>query len=249
MTRQAILIEASEVPGHDKLVGAARDVENWRTYLYSNAGGAWEYGELTVLRTPSRRDVQTHILAARSKSYVFVAYSGHGRHPYGANSETDTEVLLRDGFLPSREFNSGSDRTTIVVDACRNITVRALKDRAIFESAKFAADSLRLAHRKAFDEAVARSDKGPIYMYSCSVGESAWEEDSGGEYTSCLIQTGSKWHRSAGSDEALSTSSTHDVAAVAVTRKTSQQHPRYLGGRRLAHFPFAVSATRLSLLS
>ena len=78
MKRRAILIESSNVTGHDDLPGARVDVTNWRNFLKSDLGGAWEDSEIVTLRKPASQEVDLQ-LNAGADGYCLVAYSGHGK--------------------------------------------------------------------------------------------------------------------------------------------------------------------------
>lgn len=243
MARKAILIEASEVPRQTPLPGAKEDVINLSRFLRSMAGGEWHSSEIDVLANPSVATVLATIAAARSADYAFVSFSGHGRHVVGKDID-ETRILLRDGELSAFQLNTGSDRVTVIIDACRHVSELIGEQRSLQANAGQLSYNLQ-STRALFDSELRLCERGAIYMYGCDLNEGANENSKGGLFTRSLIGVGDDWFAGphTKSSDVLSIQQAFAGAAVITTRRAPQQHPQYQPGRRLHHFPFAVKRT------
>jgi hypothetical protein len=246
MTRQAIIIESSTVAGLKDLPGARKDTQNWTTYLCSEPGGAWELAEITVLNTPSWATLSHHLNLARSKDYVFIAFSGHGFHE---KEKDETYICLNsDEDIPASSINPGNPRCTVVFDSCRGlyllekISVLAAVNRAPTLSEIYS----RIRHKQLFESAVNSAEKGIIRLYSASLDESAAEDRlKGGYYSTQLISSCERWYEDEHPDgtEIFTVREAHAAAARIVTARFPQQNPQYDEGRRLYPFPLAIKAS------
>ena len=242
-TRAAILIESSDIKNEQDLPGARKDIENWKNFLISNQGGAWEYSEISVLHRPTLVQLKSILNSHRYKDYVFIAFSGHGYHIQNADID-ETKICLNETEEPSVfSINPANDRCTFIIDACRGIINEQELRKSLFAEEMINKLSLsRIVYRELFDKSVMRAEKGIIRLYSCSINESASESPLGGTYSKFLIEVAQNWHEKTthGDGNLLLLNRAHDLAAKLTTKKTPQQHPEYQGGRRLFHFPIAV---------
>ena len=256
MTRKAILIESSNVKDHTDLPGARIDVQNWKSYLKSDVGGAWSDSEIVTLSKPWSSDVEAALKAA-SDCYCFVAFSGHG---------CNGSVVLNDhndSFLIS-SFKPKTNRATLIVDACRGVAdalallanlkvamanesiikavaVEALQGRStVFCNAAEGYVTNRVLrttnHRSQWDTALSTTSSGTVEMLACAKGQAASENPSaGGYYTSLLMQSAELWDKRTGRASTHSTKDAHDYAA---SKLPNQQTPEYAPS--WLAFPFAV---------
>lgn len=242
MNRIALLIEASQVLGLGDLPGARKDVEDLKFFLKSPLGGAWDENEIKILRTPTKSLLEINLSIAKSCDYVFIAFSGHGYHAKGKNINETRICLYGQQEISVNTLNCGSPKTTIVIDACREVHL-IQEDLA----ATFAMDALskrmlyadRAAHKRLFDAAIAAAPMGAEYLYSCDLNEAAGESREGGYFTQALLRIGENFNKKGcvfTVDEAFR------AGKYYVTAKAPQQRPVFEGGRRLTHFPFAVCA-------
>lgn len=241
MTRRAILIEASQVPGQAVLNGAVFDVANLRSYLTSKAGGQWLQSEIVVLNNPTIATARSAILEARTSKYSFVSFSGHGRHVKGMAID-ETRILLKDGELSAFELNTGSDRVTVNVDACRDVIFLEGMEKRSLEASHYQMSMVSGDTRHLFDLETERCERGVVFMYSCDLGEGASENSSGGLFTRSLVGVGDGWHEGQRGQvgKVLSVQEAFSSTAYLTTQRMSQQHPQYVPGKRLFHFPFSV---------
>jgi hypothetical protein len=256
MTRKAILIESSNVKGQTDLPGARIDVENWKSFLKSDLGGAWSDSEIVTLSKPWSSQVE-EALKVSTDCYCFVAFSGHGRNG---------SVVLNDhndSFSVS-SFKPKANRATLIVDACRGVAdavallanlkvamvnesiikavaVEALQGRStVFCNAPDEYLMNRLLstsnHRAEWEKSLNAASGGTVEMLACSKGQAAGENPSaGGYYTSLLMQSAELWNKRIIKALIHSTKDAHDYAA---SKLPVQQTPEYTPSS-LA-FPFAV---------
>ncbi len=63
---------------HGLLQGVTADHVNYRSYLTSNAGGAWSDDEIVDLGKPSRHELSQALAIGGLSDYALVAFAGHG---------------------------------------------------------------------------------------------------------------------------------------------------------------------------
>jgi hypothetical protein len=191
--------------------------------------------------------------------YCFIAFSGHGEEGSIALNDYYTEY-------PVTELIPKCDKATVILDSCRGIqeaaqvqfslsTLRA--KAALVESIAIQASSAPRGWlvAKAFTNTAAVSNaqnpyyanwnyalskcaKGILQMLACSKGETAGEDpNSGGAYTSLLLQSAIEWNRRQTTEEIHSTKDAHNYAAPLLQ---PQQVPEYFPD--WLAFPFGVKA-------
>ena len=241
MKRYALLIEASEVPDEDVLEGATADVQAYRDWLYSKPGGDWLDSEIVRLHTPRISEVRKALLLAGKVDYAFVAFSGHGFH----SKELDlTKLCLQNGRMTVREIIPDAARCTVVVDACRNVMPEIFRKSfqlTLNEAKRYAKFAEERNFRQEFEDLVAEAEKGPVFLYSCDLDESAGESRLGGYFSRFLVEAGNVFgDQNTDGSKWFSVKGAFRDAAEATTLRNRQQHPQFEPGRRRAHFPFGV---------
>ncbi|MEI6197029.1 MAG: caspase family protein [Verrucomicrobiota bacterium] len=259
MKRKAILIDSSNVTGLHDLPGARVDVANWRNFLKSDLGGAWEDSEIITLIKPQSSEVNGH-LAVDADCYSFVAYSGHG---------SDGSVVLNEGWINAgysiSNLKPKGSKGTLIIDSCRGVaeaktyefTKTALANASgravalnasrgrevIFANERELSERLILNRagyvikpRQKWEESAKGSLTGIVQMLACSKGQAAEEDPkAGGYYTSLLMQSADLWQILAAAGSIHTTKDAHDYAAF---RLPAQQTPEYTPAGLT--FPFAV---------
>jgi hypothetical protein len=241
MKRFALIIESSECPGETKLDGAKADAVAYHGWLYSKPGGDWFDSEMVTLHTPTINEVKRAISNVGKVDYAFVAFSGHGFH----SKELDlTKLCLKDGYMGVREIIPDTERSTVVIDACCNIMPEIFTEtieRSLAEVARFSKMAMERDYRKIFESWIADAEKGPIFLYSCDLDESAGESRLGGYFSRFLVEVGRRFAQ--GNQDGrkwFSTEHAFNIAANDTTLRNRTQHPIYEPGRRRNHFPFGV---------
>lgn len=260
MKRKAILIESSNVAGQTELPGARVDVENWKNFLRSDLGGAWNDSEIITLHKPVSLELAQY-LKTDADCYCFVAFSGHGCDGHVVLNES----WVNEGF-PIISLRPKGNKGTLIVDSCRGLSEAinfsfdakmafsnssghavALNARrgqpTIFASSQELNERVLLNRagavikpRQKWEEALNTSSNGIVEMLACSKGEGAGEDPSaGGYYTSLLLQSADIWQESGTTTTIHSTKDAHDYAA---NKLAVQQKPEY--NPPWLKYPFAV---------
>lgn len=248
MKRYALIIEASEAKGQAKLPGCARDAERLSRWLSNNAGGAWESVEVTVLRNPSRTEVNRAMQQANLADFTLVHFSGHGEilEDYYTGRRDQRIVLGTGEEMNFDDLKPVTPRSIMICDACREISrsVRfSTRTKAMHET--FAEDVSRDAYRTRFDEIVSSVPEGMFRIYSCSPGESAGEDPlNGGYFTDALITLSGEWRQTRSWDSILTIDAAFAAAKSFVEVNYRDQRP--VGGpsnRKGNPFPFGLRLT------
>ena len=235
MKRRSILIAAS--PHSDPALGVYPDMRAWETFLRSGYGGAWKAEEVILATDWGKEKILSAITSFADADYSVVIFAGHAHTVKTGLPWKELQLLLGTGeLLMERELNPGTPRCAFVLDCCRSA---ALEERVEFSVKKAAIieqiDNLQ-AYRVAFDQAVMSAEGGLVKIYATEDGSDAEDEDS---FSQHLIFTASEW--AARNRGTLSLREGVDLAAVSIAKLVPQQKPEYRGGRRLRHFPIAVS--------
>lgn len=257
MKRKAVLIESSNVKNQTDLPGARVDVQNWKSFLTSDLGGAWTDAEIVSLNKPFSSELENH-LKIDPDCYCFVAFSGHG---------CDGSIVLNDHLdsYPIASLKPKGIKGTLIIDACRgiddaraysamvkeaflrealNISIanEALQGRAsVFASASAPPLLLNRAavlnkFRTKWNNALNSCSGGVVQMLACAKGQAAGENPSaGGYYTSLLLHSAALWDQRTTSPAVHTTKEAHDYAASKLPRQqTPEYSPSWLA------YPFAV---------
>ena len=258
MKRHAILIESSRVRGEEALPGAVKDIQNWRAFLMSDLGGAWDEGEITTLSMPKSAEV-ARLVKAHSDGYVFFAFSGHGCERINEDRTTTKMACLNDDEkdVPIETISPEHFATT-VFDCCRGLDFSGIKTGAVTESyvmdswaascknssQDFTRQQLRQTRKSAFlGKLYSGSESQMLRMYACSQGEGARDNGAvGGFYTTLLIAGAKEWEaREAWRHQDpifYTTREAHTYAEQNMSSAGSSQHPEYTPIS--VNYPFAV---------
>lgn len=240
MKRRALIIGSPGAPGaEDYLPGVEKDIGNFRSYLASPTGGAWDESEISTLKNPTKANVLSGVEWLKGGEYSFVVFSGHGKHSMALNSAV---IQLGPGVeLNSVELRVGAARHTLILDCCRHI----VDDRAT--KADFASAMLKeerssvIASRQKFDRELERCPPGMVLLSSCSMSEMSDDTSAGGRFSLALLDAASNWRSGRFSDDVLSIVAAFDSAKPGVQKSSGyRQTPDIEKPRSSPYFPFAV---------
>jgi hypothetical protein len=122
MKRIAVIISA---PGGydyrtDRLEGIVNDVDNWKNFLSSNIGGAWEENEneIIVIEDPTPEDINelNTFFYNNDFDFLFLAFSGHGGYD---EMTQENAYFINNIVIPENNFLFNVDRQLTIFDACR----------------------------------------------------------------------------------------------------------------------------------
>jgi hypothetical protein len=243
MKRNAVIISNPGEPGKSNYcAGVMQDVANFRAFLLSPIGGAWEESEITHLDRPFASDLRVKVAGWRAYEYVLTIFCGHGCVKGGstwAELRAGEEIDAIDLRLPTKQ--------TIILDCCR-VPVPTTSMRALDEKvAKKAAPLIHPADcRKFYDQRIDECRTEVVVMYACSVGETAGDDSQrGGTYSYSLLQAGRAWAGDSTTDtskhyDILPVVDGHEKAADLVRRVRPQQNPQIEKPRTGPYFPFCI---------
>lgn len=250
LKRRAILIGGDDVESEPyrrtPSQGVKADIRAWKEFLLSDLGGDWEDNEILELTDVTADDVKVAVGDAGHSDFSLVAFSGHGSLRKDKWGFDETIMVLKDGqAISERELNTGSPWCVAIMDCCRNHPEGAQTATGFSKKAQM--ESLRASTRELYDEAILRSERGFVKVYSADVGQSAADKNS---FTRHLIET---------AEEEIGNCSDGILTFRDAVRLTApkmqplvdedgllkQWNPVYDGGRRRGHFPFAVKPTPL----
>ena len=242
-TRHAIIIESSQTK-HGYLPGAAADAKAYKDFLLSPSGGFWRDYEVTVLHTPTKSALMNKLHSISTVDYAIITFSGHGEH-HVSKTLNDTSICLNDyEEVYVKDLDPTNDRLLRIIDCCREL--RKIDESTQASTAlrflkKSMVDPERLRHF--YSEQIASSPKGSITMYSCDINETAGEDSNGGYFSKATVDCANQWaQRYSGKGLALLDSKRDfDMASITTKSKEPRQNPAYNGGRRITHYPWAVT--------
>lgn len=229
MKRTAILVNANSASA-----GAKQDLDYWHSYLVSPIGGAWVNNEeVHVVSNPSKEDILNLVRPATSDDYVIVVYIGHGELRKDRLGFPETFLSLGGSdTISERELNPRSDRCSIFIDTAR----RSYSDILVATKPIPTSEIGSPRARDLFNSEFEKAEKGCVKIYAAKFSSDFPNDHS---FSVKLISHSVEWatrnHGVLDLHQAISLTSTVSE------RSHSSEAPRYQGGRRLHHFPFAVN--------
>lgn len=238
MKRIAFLIGGSYASLEKPLAGVALDVQAWKDYLSSPCGGCWAPDEIVDLSGKDRKQILLTLITEVA-DYALVCFSGHGYLTQDRFGFDVTMAKINDmEAMSERELNPGSPWCMQIFDCCRKSIVESAESGFVIE--KTASFSDYFSTRKKFDRELLRCEKGLVKVFATGVGRSAADKKS---FSRVLLETAKETIGNC-QDGVLRI---NDAVRLANAELPSQQTPVYMGGRRLRHFPFAVSLKAVNL--
>ena len=256
MQRKAIIIESSNIKGESYLPGAAVDASNWKNFLSSDLGGNWLESEIESYSNPSSITIQRLLRDAASGDYTFVVFSGHG---------AEGTVCLNDyeHNSPIAGLTPLSTKGTLILDTCRGsdggerysfpsmatksayVALANSESRSVMTAMNERVENFSniqdiISPRSLWHGYLEKASIGKVKMQSCAKGQSAGEDvNSGGYYTSLLMQSANKWYSLA---KSMEQHTTHDAHSYARDNMPNKQRPEYTSSPVSAfrEFPFAI---------
>ncbi len=246
LTRKAFII-GSPTSKYGNLPGVTADHENYRSFLVSPAGGAWQHAEIVDIGAVSAQDLERSILTAQDCDYSLVIFAGHGSYNPRLR---ETMVCINDKEdVAVSSLNTGSRRQLTITDACRTVPIQELMEKFSARAdalAKSLTTTYRDSCRALYDRAITEAEVGQSYVYSCSVNEAAGETQNGGVFSRALLVHAESWAERATyfarlkATELLSIRDAFDGVTSALKARRVAQSPVLEEGRRIRSFPFAV---------
>lgn len=182
MRKIALLIGNS-----DGLEGVKTDLFEWKKFLISPVGGAWERHEINMIMNPQKCELLSYINELRkTKAYDFaiVVYSGHG----GYDRQTILEINKHEETINETDLYFIAPRQISVFDCCRCLVDGS---EPINESQRTFSSGGPLSHlqkiRNAYNQRIGQAIPQQICLYACRIGETALDTESGALYIQTLL--------------------------------------------------------------
>lgn len=243
MKRKAFLIASPLVEGSSGyLKGVTPDIVNMKAHLKSLSGGAWEENEIIVFHNPTKADLKL-AMTKEQYDFVIVQYSGHGFEYTSKGTQLHINSVEHIGLedihswvLPPRGY--------YFIDCCRGVE-QLLKKAESFVAMDSISESvdLRPRYRKKYEDLVQACERGVSIIYSCSIEESADEDDKGrGGIFSLSYFNSAKSLSDVKFDEHHGIKFVFDVANAVMNKlyPLNSQHPTMKPERRNKYFPFVI---------
>jgi hypothetical protein len=248
MKRIAIILSA---PGGyddrtDRLEGIVNDIDNWKNFLSSNIGGAWEESEneIIVIEDPTPEDINDidTFFYNNDFDFLFLTFSGHG----GYDEMTQKNAYyINNIVIPENNFLFNVDRQLTIFDACRvsEENIFGLKcfsagdTHIIKSSVQLREKDLRKQYKKMYNDAILRLPQMEERLYSCSIDETAGDVGYGGLFTLKLMNAVKFISRS--KKGIITTNQAFTIAKKETINARRGQNPQCLLSR--TPFPIGIS--------
>lgn len=179
MKRKALLIGNTH-----GLPGVKIDLKKFERFLISDIGGAWLSSEIEIIQNPSKSHLinKIEITKLQRHDYAVVLFSGHGGHA----RRTILEINQAGETIEDSQLHGIAPRQITVHDCCRSI-VQPVAENLVLESAEFMKRNSYNDVRQRYDSRIMQAIPQQVKLYSCSVGQVAYDTKDGGIYTSNLL--------------------------------------------------------------
>lgn len=191
MKRQAILIGA---PGQENtkkyLHGVEYDIKNYIKFLKSPTGGAWDKSEIIAIKNPDKNKLLNAISKVNA-DYLLIVFSGHGA--YSLKGQTILAINRTECLTLNHLISKKVPRQMLIIDACRSFVDSGISGFLGEELRSFPSRLLKTNARQLFDGYLSKCENGVVVCYSCSVGETSFDTNDGGYFTTSLLDTTKEW--------------------------------------------------------
>ena len=179
MKRKALLIGNTH-----GLPGVKIDLKKFEHFLLSDTGGAWQASEIETIQNPSKLHLINKIEITKLHKYdfVIVLFSGHGGHA----RRTILEINQAGESIEDSQLHGISSRQITVHDCCRSI-LQPVVESMTMESAELMIKKSFNDVRQRYDKRILQAIPQQVKLYSCSIGQVAYDTKDGGIYTSNLL--------------------------------------------------------------
>jgi len=213
----------------------------YKTYLTSNAGGAWEESEMLILVEPSLEQLQ-ELIDSIQADYILVIFIGHGANQNDKQLFQINETTI----IKAGQFILNTPKQLIILESCRthttDIYVVDLTDKPPqFKYGGYIRTPIsREESKRLFWQQLNLCGEGIVICFACAENEEAFNY----YFSLSLLGVSFKWHLSP--DPHLQTLNildlmdfvSEDVTSIALEKVQKKQTPIVIGD---INFPFGVS--------
>lgn len=224
--------------------GVLKDMQNYKDYFMSNAGGQWYESEITTMIQPDPDKVAEFLREMDGMEYSIVVFSGHG---YSKDGQTYVELKSSAGYeydLPESKFlNNG--RRLIILDCCRKSLYSYNTDEMINEEVRnsFSSDN---QSRRIYENTVLASLPVNVTLYSCGLDEYSNDDSrTGGTYSYSLLSLARRHYQNMESRTYITAPIAHSHTAEYVSNVSNRQQNPAISKPRVSKgnfMPFIIKA-------
>lgn len=227
--------------------GVLRDINNYKDFFMSPAGGGWKDEEIHILDTPTIDQVINAVDYHNLLDYSMIIFSGHGY--YDPIEKHTVMEINNDEHLSETALSKVGIKRTIILDCCRvpySPILESIQELVIKREASLGFINLQEI-REQYENRIMECPKGIVRIYSCDVGETAGDDQrEGGVYSWNLLREAKRWsvsnrplHRLLMEKHIFKFLSIVEVHTM-VCKNINEQTPRIIKPRTSPYYPFAV---------
>lgn len=251
ITRRALLIaNPGEIGQENYCRGVYVDIHNYRQFLASASGGAWNDDvEIFTLNKPTKKELALPLIKCELADYSFILFTGHG-----CFSEELQEPVLDLGSgetICLSDLLAPNTKRTVILDCCQKVErTELLENRNIIKAAMAETrrrEPNREKCRQVFDAQIAAASTCSVIPQSCCKDEySTADNELGSRYATSLIVAADRWASEQAttswlSEDSYSIVAAHERAAAMTSRLSAgDQNPTISKAKTGPYFPFAV---------
>lgn len=250
MERRALIVYCDDTPS-GKLFGPPVDYINYKNFLTSPLGGAWEEYEIDKIQNPTYDQLIDKMSFLEGADYTFVIFTGHG-DIVQCQDLCKQYVELNDQNIWIKKLFSKAPRQTLIIDACRTyryVEMPMLRQASInTESVENFSLKTKVIYRRIFDNAVLRAPEGITILYATQKGAVADDSRTGAVYLSSLIGGAKNWSKHDHDSCVLPLNEANEYAKKYIEfHYESKQEPTMNLSKRTIFYPFAVKLSSNSI--
>lgn len=247
MKRAAIII-GNQGSGKNFLPGVSQDISNYRSFILSDEGGAWESHEIydSMNWTKQSLNIRIESLKRQRVDYFFIVFTGHGF----ADSEGNIYMELgNDENLALEDLQRWVlfKKSLIIVDCCRvmvQLIEKAHEQNHISFTGRLTTIP-RHKYRELFDLEINKLNScHNTVVTAANHNECAEDSDRGGLFSSSLLDYANSI-KSHGMSCVYNIQMIYNhIASIVSTNAIGSQHPQLYSNSKDKNPPFVVIPSR-----
>lgn len=238
LSRRALIIGyPGEIGDKDYCkTGVNADITNYKQYLTSLHGGAWESDEIDAVKNITKDELQNYLLFLGNFDYSLLIFSGHGG--YNIYTATTEIQINKNESVSVDDLFTDCERQLFIFDCCRSIPekMQKLLEKSVNFATTESYTDIRDIYKAQFDSYLKNSTKGIIQTFACNITETAQDWGArGGMFSYHLLH-------SARGDQDMSIKDVFEIAGQKVIKSSGgRQHPQLYRPRSGETFPFYLA--------
>lgn len=221
--------------GEDYCEGVEKDISNYKKYLMSLHGGAWEENEIKTCFNVTKKSLLDFIEKVVSEyDYALIVFSGHGCYSLEKN-ERIIQINDNEAVYES-QLETDCPHQLTILDCCRKypeVLNKSIREQCFsVEDGSYGIE--RKIYRNKFDNLLSQSVEEHITVYACSRDQySNDDSEFGGDFTVSLL-------RNASGNSDLTIFGTYNKAKQEMEKKGKKQVPQIHKPKNGYSVPFYI---------